>query len=104
MMSDSALVSTDNPYSTFDKEGMTLDKKRPRGILFTLALSILLLFATGAAGAGGNSTAARPAFDNTSLCLAQCHIDLSDCLGAGGGHDCIDVFTECSIRCYLLPQ
>ena len=68
-----------------------------RRILLKLVLSLVALLVLVSAGPPNRLGASR---DDSGVCTSQCHMDMSDCLGNGGGQSCMDAFGECNARCY----
>ena len=82
-----------------------MKKKRSRRMLLNLALSLMALLVIVPAGSSSRTKAsASTRSADSGVCMSQCHVDMSDCLGNGGGYSCIDTFYECSAGCYQLLQ
>jgi len=89
-------------------KGMMMKREGARPILIKLALflmALLMLASTGPSAwtraARASATQVRSASDD---CMSQCHMNMSDCLGNGGGYQCIDDFYECSRGCDQMMQ
>jgi hypothetical protein len=80
-----------------------MKQKRSRRHLINLALSLmaLLMLAMSAPSSGKTARASAPQRDSGD-CMSQCHMNMSDCLGNGGGYSCIEAFNECSGGCNQL--
>lgn len=82
-----------------------MKKKGSRPILLALLLSLVALLVLAPTASSSRTTArAGWAAGAAEDCMSQCHINMSDCLGNGGGYSCIEEFYECSACCNQLLQ
>jgi hypothetical protein len=84
---------------------MTMKRKRSRLLLINLALTLMLVLVLLPVGTSSKTT--QPASATAAAsgdCMSQCHMDMSDCLGNGGGYSCIESFSECSAGCNQIMQ
>jgi hypothetical protein len=82
------------------KEAMMRKEKSSRRHLIKLALSLMALLVLTMSAPTGGTTAQRGATARDSGdCMSQCHTNMSDCLGNGGGYSCIEEFYSCSGGC-----
>jgi hypothetical protein len=80
-----------------------MKRKRTRLLLINLALTLMLMLLP----VRSSSKTTRPSSATTGDsgdCMSQCHMNMSDCLGNGGGYSCIESFYECSAGCNQLLQ
>lgn len=86
---------------------MMMKKEGTRRIVINLALfmlALVLLASTGPSQGAEASRASAVASSDAGDCMSQCHMNMSDCLGNGGGYQCIDDFYACSRGCDQLMQ
>jgi hypothetical protein len=86
---------------------MTMKKEGARRISINLALFLMALVMLVSTGPSTRTRAALKGATRASDsgdCMSQCHMNMSDCLGNGGGHQCMDDFYECSRGCDQMMQ
>jgi hypothetical protein len=82
-----------------------MKKKRSRRTFLHLAISLMpLLLLASTASSGRRAARAGAPTGDSGVCMSQCHVNMSDCLGDGGGYSCIESFYECSAGCNQLLQ
>ena len=85
---------------------MLTKKQNSLRLLINLALSLMALLMLASNAPTGMTTTTRTSATvrDSGDCMSQCHMDMSDCLGNGGGHSCIEEFHRCSGGCNQLMQ